>query len=130
MKILLVEDHEDTLMLMARLLQRLNYSVTTASTIAAARAAAKRDSYDMLISDLALPDGTGADLMREMCERKSIKGIALTGYGDNEMMNMVNGSGFSAHLTKPIDFGKLQKLIQDIADAPNDCRETMKATAE
>ena len=130
MKILLVEDHEDTLMLMSRLLQRMNYAVTTAGTLADARAAAERDAFDLLISDLALPDGSGLDLMREMCERSPIKGIALTGYGTNEMLNVSMGSGFNAHLTKPIDFGRLTKLITEMQASDASCREALNSTRE
>ena len=66
--ILLVEDHEATRTVLAQLLTRRNYKVVTADSIAAARRTARQNNFDVLISDIGLPDGNGNDLMKELRE--------------------------------------------------------------
>src|SRR5688500_17253533 len=81
-KILLVEDHDDTARAMARLLNLSGYHVHTANTYRSAIEKCDEESFDLLISDVGLPDGSGYDLMREMRERMcATKGIAVSGYG-------------------------------------------------
>ena len=112
--ILLVEDHRDTLMAMTRLLRRLGHRVTAADCVAAAVAAAEGGHFDVLVSDVDLPDGTGLDLMRQLSARpgaRPLPGIALTGYGMESDLQQTRDAGFFAHLVKPIDFSDLQDAI-------------------
>jgi CheY-like chemotaxis protein len=115
LKILLVEDHEDTLRAMARLLRKLEHSVTTATCVVDALQAADKDQFDLVISDLGLPDGTGLELMRSMLARRPCKGIALTGYGRESDIDSSREAGFDAHLTKPVNFQALANAIQMIS---------------
>jgi CheY-like chemotaxis protein len=71
-------------------------------------------SFDLLISDIGLPDGTGFDLMKEMKERYDIRGIALTGYGMEEDIERSQNAGFLVHLTKPIQIQSLDKALADL----------------
>ncbi len=112
LSILVVDDHRDTLMAMSRLLKRLDHDVTTADCKASALAAAADGSFDLLISDIGLPDGTGLELMREMLARRPIRGIALTGYGTEGDIERTREAGFVAHLTKPINFKQLEAVIR------------------
>jgi DNA-binding response OmpR family regulator len=114
LKILLVEDHEDTLRLMARLLRHLGYTVETAATLCDARACAAKQQFELMISDLGLPDGSGADLMRELSAQQGVKGIALTGFDSADDVDHAFKSGFSSHLTKPVDLEKLESAIRDV----------------
>src|SRR3954471_11374427 len=114
LKILLVEDHEDTLRLMARLLRHLGYSVETAACLNDARASSANQNFQLMISDLALPDGNGTDLMRELREKQDIRGIALTGFDSIEDVDQVRQAGFHSHLTKPVDLEKLEAAIRDV----------------
>lgn len=114
--ILLVDDHEDTLRAMSRLLRRLEHRVVTANCVEGALRAANEQSFDLLISDVGLPDGTGLDLMRQLLDRQSIRGIALTGYGSENDLRRTREAGFSAHLTKPIDFRALETAIRSVAE--------------
>ncbi len=66
LKLLLVEDHADTAQMMARLLRSEGYSVEIAGNVASALDMASRHQFDLMISDLGLPDGTGHDLMRQL----------------------------------------------------------------
>jgi signal transduction histidine kinase len=112
LRILLVEDHPETLRTLSELLQRLEHDVTTADSVGAALAAADRQDFDLIISDLGLPDGSGTGLMRELLKRKPLKGIALTGYGMESDIQKTREAGFFAHLTKPIDIDQLQQVIK------------------
>lgn len=115
LRILLVEDHEDTSRMMSRLLRRLGYEVHTAASLAEARTLHQRHCPDLLISDIGLPDGTGLDLMRELRgSSHPIVGIAISGLGMDTDIARSKEAGFIEHLTKPICFQKLEALIQKI----------------
>jgi signal transduction histidine kinase len=115
LRLLLVEDHEDTARVMSRLLRECNYDVQTASSVKSALERAEREPYDLVISDLGLPDGSGLDLMQELRNRYDLKGIALSGYGMEDDIRRSREAGFVAHLTKPVNFQSLQAAIQQIA---------------
>ena len=112
LKILFVEDEPTTLRLMARLLRSLGHDVTPAMTIGAATAEIEEADFDLVVSDLGLPDGSGLELMRRVVAQKgALPAIALTGYGMEEDIRRSREAGFTAHLTKPIDFAKLEAMI-------------------
>src|SRR5437762_10451252 len=81
MRILLVEDHEDTNRSLTNLLRRRGYHVQSALTFQSALDLGAKEQFDVLISDLALPDGSGIDLMRKLNSERPVFGIALTGFG-------------------------------------------------
>jgi signal transduction histidine kinase/ActR/RegA family two-component response regulator len=111
-RILLVEDHLDTARLMARLLRSRGYEVYTAGTIAEANQQFSQRTFDLLISGLGLPDGSGLDLMSALrAHGCDVRGIALTGYGQDQDIYRTRQAGFSTHLTKPIDARKLEAAI-------------------
>ncbi|MFT3870682.1 MAG: response regulator [Nibricoccus sp.] len=114
-RILLVEDHKPTRNTLALLLQRRHYDVVTADCFAAARAVAEREVFDLLISDIGLPDGNGCDLMSELRDRCGLRGIAITGYGMEEDVRKGRLAGFCAHLTKPVSVEALDQALQSLA---------------
>ena len=109
--VLLVEDHEITRTVLMQLLTRRNYQVTTADCIARARELAGKNKFDLLISDIGLPDGNGNDLMREFQEAYGLKGIALTGYGMEEDIARGEAAGFVTHLIKPVRIQSLENAL-------------------
>jgi CheY-like chemotaxis protein len=111
-EILLVEDHEDTARVLGRILRNAGFEVTHAGTVADARARAASKRFDLLISDLGLPDGSGLDLMRTLRDTQGMKGIALSGFGTNEDVAASAAAGFAAHLTKPVDWDRLRTEIE------------------
>ena len=115
LKILVVEDHSDTSRLMARLLQGHGHDVRTAEGVNTALAAAQSESFDLLISDIGLPDGTGIELMQQIQSIRPTKGIALSGYNSTDDVKRARDAGFAAHVTKPVDFAKLQQLIEQLS---------------
>lgn len=117
-RLLLVEDHEDTIEILARLLQSAGYEVTAARTVAEALAAAASAPFDLLISDIGLPDASGLDLMRQIRDRFGIPGIALSGYGMEEDISQSRDAGFVDHIVKPINLEHLKAVIHRVVSNP------------
>jgi len=117
-RLLLVDDHRDTLRSMSRLLEQSGQRVATAASVAEALDVASRQSFDVVISDLGLPDGSGLDLMRSLRESYPIRGIALSGYGAAEDVAASRDAGFDLHLIKPVDFSRLLEAIDEVAGTP------------
>ena len=109
--ILLVEDHEPTRTTLAGLLARRRYEVAAAATVAEARALAGARHFDLLITDIGLPDGNGYDLMSELGQKNRLRGIALTGYGMEHDVSRSKDVGFDAHLTKPVRIQSLEEAL-------------------
>ncbi len=109
--ILLVEDHEQTRSTLQQLLARRGHIVSGVATILAARESAAQGNFDLIISDLGLPDGDGHKLMFEMHDSHGLPGIALSGYGMDHDIARSRESGFFAHLTKPVDIHALESAI-------------------
>jgi signal transduction histidine kinase len=115
-RVLLVEDHADTAKALSRLLKNSGYPVTTAATVADALQLADAHPFDLVVSDIGLPDATGYDLMRTLRDRHGIKGIALSGYGLDEDMRRSREAGFLDHLTKPINLPQLEAVIHRVIE--------------
>jgi CheY-like chemotaxis protein len=111
LRILLVEDNEPTRTTLDRLLKRRGHEVFAAETLSEARELAGAHEFDLVISDLGLPDGSGHDLMREVHRDHGTVGIALSGYGMDEDIRRSHESGFSDHLVKPLDMATLDRAI-------------------
>lgn len=114
LRLLLVEDHESTLQTLAKLLQRDGHQVTTAMTIASALTVAALGTFDFVISDLGLPDGSGSELMSKLRSLYGLKGIALSGYGMEEDLVRSREAGFVAHLVKPVAIDDLRRAIENL----------------
>jgi PAS domain S-box-containing protein len=117
LRVLLVEDHLDTREVLSRLLNAANYAVKTASSVEAALQLAAAEGFDVVVSDLGLPDGTGYDLMRQLRDRHGIKGIALSGYGMEQDQRRSREVGFLDHVVKPVDVSQLVAVIQRIVSS-------------
>jgi PAS domain S-box-containing protein len=114
--VLLVEDHDDTRRAMANLLKSFGYNVKTASNVAEGIAMAERERIDLLVSDIGLPDGTGHDVMRH-AKGRGIRGIALSGYGQEQDIQRSREAGFETHLVKPVNFQTLESVIRRVEGA-------------
>ena len=115
LRILLVEDHGVTAKMMRMVLTAEGHAVETAGDMATALELANQNGFDLLMSDLGLPDGSGHDLMRELRERgHRFPGIALSGYGQEEDIQRSYQAGFVAHLTKP---ASREAVIEAVAAA-------------
>ncbi len=121
LRILLVEDHGVTAEIMGLVLTADGHEVATAGDAATALELAGRRPFDLLLSDLGLPDGSGHDLMRELRARgHTFPGIALSGYGQEEDLLRSHEAGFAAHLTKPVPHERLVESIASVIAPPGD----------
>ena len=112
LRILLVDDHRDTCTALERLLVRRGHLVAAAHNVRSAMEAAVRNQFDLLISDIALPDGTGMELMMHLHAICGIPGIAISGFGNNGDIEKSLQAGFSEHLVKPVKLEKLQAAME------------------
>ncbi len=116
LSILLVEDHDSTREVLARILRRSNHEVHTARDGAEAlHLAATVPGVNLVISDIGLPDQSGFDLMRELKTRHRLPGIALSGYGMEADLKNARAAGFAAHLVKPVSLDQLRVLLNQAA---------------
>ena len=113
-RLLLVEDHVDTLRTFARILRRKGFEVQEATTVSEAISSSRPG--DLLLSDIALPDGDGRDLMRQLGAR-GIPGIAISGYGTAQDREEYKRAGFAESLVKPVDVGQLLSAIGRVTEA-------------
>ncbi len=114
LRILLVEDDEDTGGVLQRLILRAGHRVHRANSIDEALRAAGNHPLDLVISDLGLPDGSGITLMQQLRDTRGLRGIALSGYGTSEDFTLSREAGFMKHLVKPIDWHQLEQAIKEL----------------
>jgi PAS domain S-box-containing protein len=116
LNVLLVEDHLESAVIFAKLLKSKGHNVQTADSIASALDCLQQQEFHVLLSDIGLPDGTGYDLLTQVQERfqKQPLAIALSGYGMEEDIQKSMQVGFAHHLTKPINFQRLENIFNQI----------------
>jgi CheY-like chemotaxis protein len=117
--ILVVDDHRDTLRSMKLLLTRLGYQVLAAENMTDALRIAQEEEFDILLSDIGLPDGSGLELIKRIRKTRNVPALALSGFGMDEDLQRSRDAGFSDHLTKPVSLDRLQSAIADL-DAQTD----------
>lgn len=126
MSILLVEDHEATRQTLAVLLERRGHLVTQADSVGSGYEQAKARSFDLLMSDIGLPDGRGDELMSRIRDlQPDLFGIALSGYGMEADIQRSRNAGFALHLTKPVPLQELDRALRRV----NRWRNASTATA-
>jgi len=113
-RILLVEDNRDNAIAIAELLRAHGYSVEVADSVAVALRVAEK-GFDVLVSDIGLPDGTGRDLVRQLVGKRRVPAIALSGYGTDDDIRSNREAGFTRHLTKPVDAEQLLGALGELA---------------
>jgi CheY-like chemotaxis protein len=112
--VLLVEDHADTRRGFTILLKRLGCHVTAVASAGEALQAAKTASFELVISDLGLPDASGLELVRQLKQIRPVPAIALSGYGMEEDQAKSRAAGFDAHLVKPVRFEVLVETVRRV----------------
>jgi PAS domain S-box-containing protein len=111
-RILIVDDHADTSMVMKLLLERRGYTVLTADSVHSALAVAASEGFDLLVSDIGLPDGSGHELIEQLKAYRTVPSIALSGFGMEEDIRRSKEAGFDEHMTKPVSFQQLHEVIE------------------
>src|SRR5262245_49800673 len=115
LRLLVVEDHIDSAELLAELLQNQGHTVRVATTASDAIAIANEQPFDIVVSDVGLPDASGYELMQELRARFAMKGIAMTGSARASDIEAGRAAGFAAYLTKPVSFRRLQQALEELA---------------
>lgn len=116
--VLLVEDHPDTRMLLLKVLNNIGCRVTAVGSVREAIEAFDRDGFNLLVSDIGLPDGTGLQVMQHARHRQNVRGIALSGFGQEADLERSRQAGFDRHLVKPLNLKVLSDVIRELQDQP------------
>ncbi|MFH0911322.1 MAG: response regulator [Planctomycetota bacterium] len=112
-RILVVDDEEETLRLYHRFLQSEEYEIVTAASPQTACELLRRECWDILISDICMPDLNGFDVMQAgKVNNPHIRCIAVTGYGTNTVLDQVLEHDCFGYINKPFDWDYLKLLIQ------------------
>ncbi len=115
-RVLLVEDHGPTRATLTLLLERRGFEVSSAASVADGRARAAAERFDIVISDIGLPDGSGYELMSHLRQAHNLRGIALSGYGMESDLSKSEASGFVLHLIKPVRVQALEHALAQVLD--------------
>ena len=114
---LVVDDVADVTEMLAVVLSHAGYSVVTAASAPAALKAARERQFDVIISDIGMPEMNGYQLAREMRllpGYETVPMVAVTGYSMFDDKERSTNAGFNAHMTKPIDPRALLDLIEQL----------------
>ena len=114
LRILLVEDHGDTRRILARLLSHFGHQISVADSTQAALEIVDSKDFDVVLSDIGLPDGSGYEIISQAKRKKAVKGVALTGFGTDEDIRRSKEAGFDFHLTKPVDVHELRSVLSQV----------------
>jgi CheY-like chemotaxis protein len=118
MRILVVEDHQDTRQVLTRLLTHWGFEVAPAETLQSGLNLLESEPFDAILSDIALPDGTGYALVSEARRRgKDVLAIALSGYNYPSDVQIAKLTGFDHHLSKPCDCRQLRSLLEETIES-------------
>lgn len=115
LRILLVEDHQDTRRALSRLLTHFGHNVVTAGNVEGAMDIMGANNIDVVLCDIGLPDGSGYEVAAQARAKGHIKAIALTGFGTEQDVQRSKDAGFDFHLVKPINFQELQSVLEQSA---------------
>ena len=115
LRILVVEDHNDTLQALSRLLSHFGHEISLADTAQGALNTIESKEFDVVLCDIALPDGNGYDVVAQAKRKRPVKAVALTGFSSTDDINRAQRAGFDFHLTKPVDFHELRAVLGQIA---------------
>jgi CheY-like chemotaxis protein len=119
LKILVVEDHADMRTGLNVLFKLFGCRARFVTNVAAALAAIHEERFDVLLSDISLPDGSGWALLRELqaLHKRPAMAIAMSGFGSDKDISASRDAGFDLHLVKPFAPEELTAALQRAADA-------------
>src|SRR4026208_485383 len=115
LRILVVEDHGDTLQALSRLLNHFGHDISIAEDARSARDMINAKEFDVVLCDIALPDGNGYDVIAEAKRQGDVKPVALAGFAARDEVEGGREAGFDFHLAKPVDFHELRSVLGQIA---------------
>jgi CheY-like chemotaxis protein len=115
LRILVVEDHSETLQALSRLLRHFGHEISVADGAQNAMNMIDSKEFDVVLCDIALPDGSGYDVVAEAKRKRPVKAVALSGFAATEDIERGREAGFDFHLAKPVDFHELRTVLGQIA---------------
>ena len=120
LRVLLVDDHEDTLQLLSMFLRRQGAEVTAVDSAARALEEIAAARPDVLISDVGMPAEDGYELMRKVRSLAPGRGgrtpaVALTAYAGEADRRLAFEAGFDAHVAKPVEPESLLATLAELA---------------
>ena len=115
LRILVVEDHGDTLEALSRLLTHFGHEISVADDAESARKIIHSKEFDVVLADIALPDGSGYDIVSQAKQKQAVKAVALTGFDREEDIRRGKEAGFDFHLSKPVDFHELRTVLSQVS---------------
>jgi CheY-like chemotaxis protein len=115
LRILVVEDHTETLEALARLLSHFGHEVSVADGARSAQSILDSKEFDVILCDIALPDGSGYDVVAEAKRKRPVKAVAVSGFAATQDIERGRKAGFDFHLVKPVDFHELRAVLGQIA---------------
>ena len=115
LRILLVEDHGDTRQTLSRLLSHFGHQISVADNTQSALEIVQSQQFDVVLSDIGLPDGSGYEVITQAKRKQPIKAVAITGFGTDEDVRRGKEAGFDFHLVKPIDFHELRTVLDQVS---------------
>jgi two-component system, NtrC family, response regulator PilR len=129
-KILVVDDEPDLLTLYELALLREGLDVSTASTLAAARQALAENRYDLLVTDMRLPDGMGLELVQQLTqEGRPERAVVITAYGSADNAVQALKAGAFDYLTKPVDLQRFRMVVREAIQSAHAASASTTATA-
>ena len=115
LRILVVEDHADTLRVLARLLDHFGHQTSVADSTHSALQFLQSKTFDVILSDIGLPDGSGYEVVFQAKQKQAVKAVALTGFDREEDIRRGKEAGFDFHLSKPVDFHELRTVLNQVS---------------
>jgi two-component system, chemotaxis family, CheB/CheR fusion protein len=114
---LIVDDSEDTIAMLEELLRLSGANVTTATNGADALRIARANEFDVILSDISMPEMDGFEFLQKLRQidgRQHIPVIAITGFGRTGDIERARAAGFYSHLTKPLNLEVLAEVLQQL----------------
>ena len=115
LRILVVEDHADTLQALSRLLTHFGHEISLADGAQDAVSMINSKQFDVVLCDIALPDGSGYDVVAHAKRKAPVTAVALSGFNATADIERGKKAGFDFHLGKPVDFHELRAVLGQIA---------------
>jgi two-component system CheB/CheR fusion protein len=116
---LIVDDSEDTIAMLDQLLKLSGAHVTTASNGADALRIASEREFDVILSDISMPEMDGFEFLQRLRRiegRENVPVIAITGFGRTDDVERARAAGFHSHLTKPLNVNALAAVLEQITN--------------
>ena len=113
LSVCIVENHADSRDILTLLLEQMGHTVTSAEDLSGAIALLRCASFDLLISDIGLPDGSGWELLEAVGDARPPCCVAMSGYGTNSDRERSRLAGYRHHLVKPMDSLLLEHVLAE-----------------